>query len=142
MPAVPRAVLSVSGLVLVVIGAASLFAPVAFHAVNGIDAAGGPSVLSELRAAGGGLLAAGSVVLSGAFVPRLTATAAVLGALVHLSYGLSRLLGMAVDGMPAAGLVLATAVELLLGVACARVLHLLRRTKAAGTAPGGVGGVR
>ncbi|WP_033438040.1 DUF4345 domain-containing protein [Saccharothrix sp. NRRL B-16314] len=143
MPAMPKALLSASGLVLAVIGAVSLFAPVAFHAVNGIDAAGDPSLLSELRAAGGALLAIGSVVLLGAFVPRLTPTAAALGALLHLSYGLSRLLGMAVDGMPSAGLVTAAAVELLLGLGCAGVLVRLRRTGAAGAVPGGsVGGVR
>ncbi|MEU4445979.1 DUF4345 family protein [Actinosynnema sp. NPDC050801] len=76
-------------------------------------------------------------------MPGLTATAAALGALIHLSYGLSRLLGAAVDGLPAAGLVTAAGVELLLGAACACVVVRLRRTRAAGAASdGGVGGVR
>jgi hypothetical protein len=143
MPKLLGAVLFTSGLVVVVIGAASLFAPAAFHGFGGIDVGGDASLLNELRAAGGVLLATGAVVLLGAFVPRLTTTAAALGALLYLSYGLSRLLGMAVDGMPATGLVAATAVELVLGLACAYTVVRLRRTRAARALPeGSVGVVR
>ena len=54
-----RAVLSVSGLVIVLIGGASLVAPVWFREVNGIRIEAGASLLSETRAAGALLLATG-----------------------------------------------------------------------------------
>lgn len=116
------AVLFVAGLVLLVVGAAGLTVPAAFHDANGIDAVADAGLLSEARAAGGVLLAAGAFVVVGAFVARFAVAAAWVGAVCYLAYGLSRLLGMAIDGMPGSGLVMAAAVELALAVACAYVL--------------------
>jgi len=126
-PRLAAATLFVAGLVLLGIGGASLVAPVAFHASSGISLGESRSVLSEARAAGGSLLGAGAVILLGAFVSRLAFTASVLGAVMYVSYGLSRLLSMAVDGMPAQELVLATAVELIIGLLCAATLVAHRR---------------
>ncbi|WP_437537650.1 DUF4345 domain-containing protein [Sorangium sp. So ce726] len=126
-PRLATATLFVSGLVLFGIGGASLVAPVAFHASSGISLGESSSLLSETRAVGGSLLGAGAVILLGAFVSRLAFTASVLGAVMYLSYGLSRLLSMAVDGMPAQELVLATAVELILGLLCVAALVAHRR---------------
>ncbi|MFY1695895.1 MULTISPECIES: DUF4345 domain-containing protein [unclassified Solwaraspora] len=129
--AVPRSrtqavILAVAGLVVVGIGGAVLAAPEAFHAGNDIEFGGNPSLLSEIRAAGGALLATGVLVALGAFVRRLTFTAALVGAAVYLAYGLSRLFSMAVDGLPATGLVAATVAELILGAACGHVLYRQR----------------
>lgn len=118
-------VLFTAGLVVLAVGAAGLLAPVAFHQASGTEVGGDASLLSETRAAGGGLLAVGVFLLLGASVDRFAATAAGVGAVGYLAYGLSRLLGIALDGMPASGLVVATAVELVLGSACAYLL--LRR---------------
>ncbi|WP_170154019.1 DUF4345 family protein [Actinoplanes italicus] len=118
-----RAVLTVSGLVIVLIGGASLIAPVWFREANGIRIEAGAALLSETRAAGALLLAVGVVVLLGAFVPRLTRTAAAAGAIGYLATVLARLVGLAVDGSPGGSLLFAAAVELALGLAC---LHLLR----------------
>lgn len=129
-PRAPRlvaATLFVSGVVLLGIGGASLVAPVAFHASSGISLGESRSVLSEARAVGGSLLGVGAVVLLGAFVSRLAFTASVLGAVMYVSYGLSRLLSMAVDGLPAQELVLATVVELILGLLCVAALVAHRR---------------
>jgi len=46
----------------------------------------------------GGLLAIGMLVAAGAFVHRLAFTATVVSALIYLSYGLCRIVGMALDG--------------------------------------------
>ncbi|MBG0829382.1 DUF4345 domain-containing protein [Planomonospora sp. ID67723] len=117
-----KSVLLVAGLVAVGIGGAILFAPAAFHGVNGIELGGDSNLLSEMRAPGGMLLAIGALVVLGAFVSRLAFTAAVVGALSFLSYASSRVLGIAVDGMPAGGLVLATVLEAVIGLACVSVL--------------------
>ncbi|WP_157963630.1 DUF4345 domain-containing protein [Actinocorallia populi] len=117
-----RSLLAVAGLVLSGIGAATLFAPESFHAVNGIVLDGGTALLSESRAAGGLLLSSGVLITLGAFVARLTRTATAVGALAYLSYALSRLLSAALDGLPPGGLVVAGLVELVLGLACAAFL--------------------
>ncbi|MEV8632451.1 DUF4345 domain-containing protein [Streptosporangium sp. NPDC051023] len=131
-PRTAKAVLLVSGLVAIGIGGAILLAPVAFHEVNGIHL-DGSSLLSETRAPGGALLATGVLITLGAFVPRLTFTAAIAGALTYLSYGLSRVLSVAVDGVPASGLVLSAAVEMVIGLACALVLvRHIRQDRGAG----------
>lgn len=120
-------ILFVAGLVVIVIGAANLFAPVAFHRANGIEVAPDIGLLSETRAAGGVLLVAGIFIMLGAFSARFTVAAAAVGAVGYLAYALSRLLGIALDGMPAGGLVLAAVVELVLGLAC--TYSLLRRSR-------------
>ncbi|MEV0756149.1 DUF4345 domain-containing protein [Streptosporangium sp. NPDC050280] len=117
-----RLVLLVSGAVMIGIGAAVLFAPAAFHGTNGIELGSDAGLLSEIRAAGGALLAAGALIALGAFVARLAFTATLAGAGIYLSYGLSRLLSITLDGIPASGLVLATALELAIGLACVFVL--------------------
>ena len=96
-----KAILFVSGLVATGIGAAILFTPAAFYALNGIRLGNDISLLNEIRAPGGALLAIGLLIMSGAFVTRLTFTATLLAALLYLAYGLSRILSMAIDGMPA-----------------------------------------
>ncbi|MEV7006738.1 DUF4345 domain-containing protein [Streptosporangium sp. NPDC051022] len=117
-----RFILVLSGLVVIGIGAASLFTPVAFHGVNGIELGGDAGLLSETRAAGGALLATGVLITLGAFVSRLAFTATAVGAVIYLSYGLSRVLSIALDGMPSNGLVLATVLEVVIGAACAFAL--------------------
>ncbi|MFY1652076.1 DUF4345 domain-containing protein [Solwaraspora sp. WMMB762] len=127
-----KVILVVAGLVVVGIGGAVLTTPDTFHAGNGIDFAGNSSLLSEIRAAGGALLATGILVTLGAFVRRLTFAAALIGATVYLAYGLSRLLSIALDGMPATGLIAAAVAELVLGAACG---HVLYRNRRAGASP-------
>ena len=99
-------------------GAAILFMPVAMAALNGIELGGQISLLNETRAPGGALLASGILVMSGAFLAKLTFTSAVVSALVYLSYGLSRILSIAIDGMPAEGLVQVAVLEIVTGLVC------------------------
>jgi hypothetical protein len=119
----PRAVLTVSGLVIVLIGGASLVAPVWFRETNGIRVEAGAALLSETRAAGALLLAVGVVVVLGAFVPRLARTSAAAGAIGYLATVLARVVGLAVDGSPGGSLLFATVVESALGLACLRLLR-------------------
>ncbi len=111
-----KTILLISGLIMTGVGGAILFMPVAFHAGNGIDLGGNISLLSEVRAPGGALLASGILVMLGAFVTQLTFTSVVVSALIYLSYGISRILSLAIDGMPAEGLVQATVLEIIIGL--------------------------
>lgn len=106
------------------IGFALLCAPVAFEATAGIELPPDPSLLSEVRAQGGALLALSALVLLGAYVRSLTATSTLIAAVLYLSYGTSRVLGMLLDGPPSTSLFVATGLELVLGVACACALLL------------------
>jgi hypothetical protein len=119
-----KTILSVSGLIAAGVGGTILFAPAAFYASNGIDLGGDISLLNETRSAGGALLASGIAVMSGVFVARLIFTSAVISILIYLSYGMSRILSITIDGMPTEQLAMATVVELLIGLAS--VLALLR----------------
>ncbi|MEO0517250.1 MAG: DUF4345 domain-containing protein [Cyanobacteria bacterium P01_A01_bin.116] len=104
--------LSLSGLLLLTIGSAILLIPHAFYARDGILLGNDPSLLSELRASGGLLAGSALVILIGTVCPTLRSLAMALSILVYGSFGLSRLLGLTVDGMPSNSLLMATMVEL------------------------------
>ncbi|MDA0267357.1 MAG: DUF4345 domain-containing protein [Cyanobacteria bacterium] len=93
-----QVVLCLAGGIAAVIGALILTSPVAFYATNHIDLGNNASLLSEIRAPAGALFAYGLLIVTGAFVPQLTFTATLLATLLYLSYGFSRLVGMAIDG--------------------------------------------
>ncbi len=113
-----KTILFVSGLIGAGIGAAILFVPDMFHASSGIVLGGNASLLSEIRAPGGALLASGILILSGAFIGRLTFTSAVVSTLLYGSYGLSRILSFSLDGMPHSVLVQAAVLEIAIGAIC------------------------
>ena len=113
-----KTILIISGLIASGVGAAILFSPVAFYASYGIALGGDVSLLNETRAPGGALLVCGILIMSGAFVDRLAFTATVVSSLLFLSYGLSRVMSIAIDGMPVEGLVQAAVLEIVIGLAC------------------------
>lgn len=105
--------LFLSGLLLLGIGSAILLVPHAFHASNGIVLGDDPSLLSEVRAPGGLLTASSILILFGTFRRSFRPQAMALAILVYGSFGLARLLGLVLDGMPSIGLVASTAIELI-----------------------------
>ena len=111
-----RLLLFVSGLVAAIIGGAILVEPHAFHATNGITLGIDPSLLSEVRAPGGLLLALGAMILTGAVRASFAVPATATSAVLFLSYGFARLVSLALDGVPANGLLVAMAIELGLGI--------------------------
>ena len=124
-----KAVLFLSGAIASTIGGLILTAPEMFYASYGISVGGDPALLNETRASGGLLFALGALVIAGAFVPALTVTSGLVAVLIYLSYGLSRLLGFALDGWSNAGLVDAAIVEIAIGlVVCAVVVCEKGRT--------------
>jgi len=113
-----KIILIISGLIAIGVGGSILTIPVSFYATNNINIEGNISLLNEIRASGGALLACGITIFLGAFVTKLTFTATVIASLLYLSYGLSRILSMRIDGMPAEGLVQAVILELVIGLVC------------------------
>jgi hypothetical protein len=118
----PRTVvfLSIAGLLLLAIGGAILLAPAAFHGSNGIALGDNPNLLSEIRAPGGLLVGSGIIILIGAFRKELRIRAVQLTALVYGSFGVARLVSIALDGLPSTSIVAAAALELtvaLVGIA-------------------------
>lgn len=107
-----RTLLAVSGSMGLAIGTGILFLPHAFHATSGIALGTDPSLLSEMRAPGGLLILASLLALAGAVKRSLARTGLILSASVYGSYGLSRLISLAVDGTPSDSLLLAALIEL------------------------------
>lgn len=130
-----RAVLVLTGATLVAIGAGVALVPQAFYGGYGITLADGAPLLGELRASGFALLLLGVLVGTGAINARLTATAALVGAVTMLGHATGRLLSWLLDGGLAAGLVGAGAAELVLGAACGWVLVRDRATRLRSGAP-------
>ncbi len=122
-----KTILFIAGLIGAGVGGAILFVPVAFYASSDIDLGGNITLLNELRASGSALLACGILIISGIFVAKLTFTSAVLSTLLYLSYGLSRILSMLIDGMPVAELVQAAVLEIVIGMACCFALIKYRK---------------
>ena len=128
---VVKTVLILSGLIASGIGGTIVFHPVAFYATYGIELAGNISLFNEIRAPGGALLASGILIMLGAFVDKLTFTSVVVSTLLYLSYGLSRIVSMTIDGMPAEGLVQAAALEIVIGLVCVFVFGKYRENQKA-----------
>lgn len=124
-----KTILFVSGLVATGVGIAILFMPVAFYAGNGIELGGNIGLLNEIRAPGGALLAVGILIISGAFVAKLTFTSVVISMLMYLAYGISRILSMVIDGMPTEGLVNAAVLEIIIGLLSVFALLKYREIK-------------
>jgi hypothetical protein len=122
-----KALLIVAGLSGIAVGGALLVAPVAFEASAGIRLEENVNMLSEVRAPGGALLAGGVLILLGAFIASLTYTSVLLASLFFLSYGLSRILSIVVDGIPTTSLVMATIAEIIIGILSISILINFRK---------------
>lgn len=123
--------LVIAGLLLLAIGGAILLAPHAVYDSNGIVLGDNPNLLSEIRAPGGLLAVSGIVTLLGALRSQLRASAVRFTTLVYGSFGLARLVSMALDGMPSSSIVGATSLELIVALVG---LVILRRAKVQHTA--------
>ena len=123
-----KVILVISGLVAVLVGGAILLSPQAFYSSSGIELGDNVSLLNEIRAPGGALLASGLLIMLGAFLAELSFTSIILATLLYLSYGSSRILSMLTDGQPADALIQAAALEIVIGLICAFALVKYRQT--------------
>lgn len=117
-----KTVLFIAGLIGVGIGSAILFFPVAFHATSGITIGNDISLLNEIRAPGGVLLAIGILIILGAVYEKLTFTATIVATFVYLSYGLSRIVSIMLDGFPSSALIQVMVFEIVVGLLCGFLL--------------------
>lgn len=124
-----RAILVISGLVAMAIAGSILLAPAGFYAGYGIELGDGSNLVSELQGLGGLLLGSGGLIVAGAFVSRLSFTAAVLTSVLYLGYAAGRAVALAVHGMPSTAIVLSGAVELALGLAGVFAVRRMRHQR-------------
>lgn len=115
---IARPILLVSGVVAVGIAVTILSAPATFYAGYGIELGDNVTLINELKAPAGTLLLAGLLMLAGVFRPELAIVSMATATTVYLSYGLSRLSSMAIDGFPHSGMVSAAILELVIGTVC------------------------
>lgn len=115
-------VLVASGLLAIAIAGEILLTANAFYAAYGIELASNISLVNELKAPAGVLFFAGLIMLAGAFLVELSFAALATGATIYLAYGSSRLLSIAVDGVPHSALVSAAGIEIIIGAICAFAL--------------------
>ncbi|MEM9740779.1 MAG: DUF4345 domain-containing protein [Pseudomonadota bacterium] len=110
-----RILLAGSGALLGVIGGAMLANTKAFLKTSGVEISADPSLLSELKAPSLILMIAAAVMLLGSARARFANLGLTFGGVVYGSYGLARLVGIAMEGLPSGSLIIATAIELVLG---------------------------
>jgi hypothetical protein len=110
-----QVILIVLALTMVVFGGWRLIDPTGFYTFSGLELSNDAGLLSEVRGAGGIIMVSGLVVSLGAFRHAWSRTSVVLAAVVFLSLGLARLLGIAVDGSPGADIIRGMALELVFG---------------------------
>ena len=115
---VTRGLLLAAGLLATGIAATILAAPDPFYAGYGIDISSDASLANELKAPAGALFVAGLLMLVGVVKLEYAVTSLAVASVIYLSYGLSRLSSIAVDGFPHKALVNAAMLELALGAVC------------------------
>ena len=118
------ALLLVAGGLLILVATLILTGPVDFYASNNIELGTNLSLLNELKAPAGFLLSAGIFMIGAIFTRNQADTALGLAALIYLSYAAARCASMALDGVPATGLVQAAVLEGIVGTACLTVFML------------------
>lgn len=109
---VTRSMLAGSGAILGFIGGALMFSPRAFLATSQVFIDPDPGLISELTAPSGILVITGGVMILGAVRERFANLALLIGAIIYGSYGLGRLVSMALHGAPSQSLIAVTVIEL------------------------------
>lgn len=122
-----RCLLHLNGWVAVLIGSFIVIDPVSMLASYGLQDGLSASLMSELRAPGGLLIACGLSIVQSTLSIDNFQRGLTLSVMVYGSYGSVRVLGIMLDGMPATGILMATAIELILCVASFIALQQSRR---------------
>jgi len=121
-----KLVLALSGIIGVAIGLSALFWPRAFFASSGTILGDDISLMSEVRAPAMVLVLFGAVMMGAVVVPKIRKGALWAAALLYLSYGMGRVISVALDGVPHANILMALVIELGIGLLCIYVLRTQR----------------
>ena len=122
-----KLLLIIAGIIAMSVGIGQLFFPVAFEASSGVMLDGNVSLLSEMRGAGGVLLGSGIMILAGAFRATFRELSLILTILISLGYGVARVYGILMDGMPHQVLVGVAIGELVIGLLALFLYQDLRK---------------
>lgn len=107
-----KGTLALSGLIAMGIGAAILFAPATFYGLSEVTLPDDVNLLNDIRAFGGGLVAAAVFISLGLVQRNLILPSLVAAAIVFAGFGLARIWAISVDGVPAATYVWVLIIEL------------------------------
>ncbi|MEM9198521.1 MAG: DUF4345 domain-containing protein [Pseudomonadota bacterium] len=132
---VQKLLLGAAGMTAFAVGALILVAPHGFYRGYGIELGRDPSLLSELRAPGAGLAAAGLLMFLGCIRTGWAQLSAVLAVMVFTAFPAGRLVGLAVDGLPSDSVLGALALELAIGGLCCLGLRPLLVPRAGALVP-------
>lgn len=109
-------ILSLSSLLLIFVGTMRLMNPIqTFLKNSGITLNNDLDLLNELRGESALMLMGGLITLAGVFIPMLTLTSFVVGALIFLGFAVGRIVSISVDGKPNKLIMQGIYFELLLG---------------------------
>ena len=111
-----KGILILLGLLLTGLGSWRLFDPIAFFENSGLVLNNEAGLLSEARGTGGVVVGFGIVILLGAFSQRLSYTSTIAAIVVFLGFGISRVIGFALDGVPGEGVIQGIIFEFVLGL--------------------------
>lgn len=109
-------ILFLAGLLILVVGSATLIFPVEFSAKHGVNLVQDVSLFNDIRGLGGLMLGSGLIIISGAFIKKMRFTSTVVGSVMYLTFALARVISIVLDGVPAEGLIKATVVETVMGL--------------------------
>jgi len=108
--------LSISGLLLLTVGALRLSNPIKNYSKNsGIKLDNEVNLLNEVRGVSSVMLFGGLIILLGVIVPQLTITSFIVAILILLGFAIGRLLSIRLDGKPNKLIVQGLISELILG---------------------------
>lgn len=110
--------LSLSGLLLTVVGTLRLTDPIKNYAKNsGIQLPNDVYLLNEIRGVSSLMLIGGILILSGIFLSELTTSSLLIASLIFLGFAIGRVLSIVIDGKPNQQIITGLITELVLGVA-------------------------
>lgn len=109
-------ILSLSGLMLLFVGAMRLSNPIGNYSKNsGIELNKEVNLLNEVRGVSALMLCGGIIILLGTIIPALTFSSFLVAILIFLGFAIGRILSMGVDGKPNKKLIQGLMFELVLG---------------------------
>ena len=111
-----KAILILLGLLLTVLGLWRLLAPISFFENSGLILINDAGLLNEARGTGGCVAGFGLLIFLGAFIQKLSYTSTIAAIVLFLSFGIARLIGIALDGNPGEELIQGMIMEFVFGL--------------------------